>query len=319
MPASESLEDARQHIRQGHFPEAIAILKELLAEEDTSIVLHDAIGSAYFLAGDNDEAARHFQRIIRLTINPGKALINLGAVHNRLGEYQKAVDSIRKGLQFEKRSVEGYYNLGLAHRKLNQHAMAVNAFKEAIRHDPDFVEAHYHLGSVYLDQGLPEQAENQYRKALELRPGFERAIAGLEAAQRAADLARQAISPFGRLVDTRVGQHAGEDSLRSLTDAERERDRVRLHELSREIEAASHAWLAVLKEQLEASLTRLDKRLAMGRNDDLLFEASEEFADSVTKAERARQKLRRKILELVAHEELQHAPVEQSVTSSVEV
>lgn len=315
MPATERLDEARQQIRDGHYLEAIAILEDLLCENDTDVILHEAIGSAYFLAGKNDEAAQHFERITRLTINPGKALINLGAVHNRLGRYQQAVDSIRKGLQYEQRNVEGYYNLGLAHRKLHQPAMAVHAFKEALHHDPKFTQALFHLGSSYLDQGLPEQAARQFRKALEIRPDFQRARQELESAERAAEAARQSVvNPFGRLVDTSTGQHAGEDSLKSMTDEEREKDRTRLHELSREIELLSRNWVAVLKGELDAALVQLDKRLVLGRNDDFLYEAYENYSKALANAERIRQKLRRKVLELVAHEEMQHSPLEESLT-----
>ncbi len=140
MSYEQNLAEARRHVRHGRYNEAIELFKELLKENDIDPVLHDAIGSAYFLAGKNVDAAKHFERIVRLTTNPGKALINLGAVYNRVGEYQKAVDSIRKGIQYEKKSVEGYYNLGVGHRKLGQYAMAVTAYKESLRLDPEFAE-----------------------------------------------------------------------------------------------------------------------------------------------------------------------------------
>ena len=43
-------------------------------------------------------------------------------------------------------------------------------------------------------------------------------------------------------------------------------------------------------------------------DDAALYEASEEFAEALSAAEEARRRLRRKVLELVAHEELQHSP-----------
>ncbi|MBA3314080.1 MAG: tetratricopeptide repeat protein [Planctomycetota bacterium] len=308
MSYEENLAAARRHVRHGRYDEAIELFQRLLTENDIDPALHDAIGSAYFLAGRNEEAAKHFERIIRLTTNPGKALINLGAVYNRIGEHQKAVDSIRKGIQYEKRSVEGYYNLGVGHRKLGQHAMAVTAYKEALRLDPKFAEAHQNLGNVYLDQGLPEQAAAHYRKALELRPDLERAARGLADAERAAALAKQAVSPFGRLVDTQSGQHAGDDGLRPLTNEEREIDRRRLHDLSKDIEAAAGEWLTTLHQDLEAALATLEKRIAVGRIDGALLEASDNFSAAITAAEASRRQLRRKVLELVAHEELQHSP-----------
>lgn len=308
MSYEENLAQARRHVRHGRYNEAIELFKVLLADNDIDPVLHDAIGSTYFLAGRNQEAAQHFERIVRLTSNPGKALINLGAVYNRIGEFQKAVDAIRKGIQYEKKSVEGYYNLGVGHRKLGQYAMAVTAYKEALRLDPEFAEAHQNLANVYLDQGLPEQAMVHYRKALELRPELERARRGLADAERAAALAKQAVNPFGRLVDPTAGQHTGVDGLRPLSAQERELDRRRLHELSRDIETLATEWLTILKQDLEIALANLEKRIAIGRIDPALLEASENFSAAVAAAEKSRRQLRRKVLELVAHEELQHAP-----------
>lgn len=313
MAPSEQVENARLLIRQGKLDEAIARLQELLRDYDTDPALHDAIGSAYFLLGKNELALQHFERILRLSVAPGKAFINLGAVYNRMGQHHKAVESIRKGLLQEKRSVEGFYNLGIAHRKLHQYAMAVNAFKEALRHDAQFVEAYYQLGSVYLDQGLPEQAIAQFQKALALRPNFDRARAGLDAANRASSTARQAISPFGRLVDTTTNQkQVDEKALRPMTNEETDRDRARIHELSREIDNAASEWVVQLKEELDAAISYLDKQLILGVGGQNLADAVERFNQALFNAESGRRKLRRKVLELVAHEELQHSPLEPS-------
>lgn len=306
--SDDRLAEARRHVRHGRYDEAVELFRQLLDVDDSDPALHDAIGSTYFLAGKVHEAAAHFERITRLTTNPGKALINLGAVYNRTGEHQRAVDAIRKGLQYEKRSTEGYFNLGVAHRKLGQHAMAVTAFKEALRLDPKFAEAHQNLGNVFLDQGLPEQAAAHFRKALELRPDFEKARKGLADSERATALAKQAISPFGRLVDVTVGQRGGDDGLRPLTAEERELDRRRLHDLSREIETAAGEWIDVLRDQLEGTLAVLEKRIAVGKIDSALLDAEDAFGASLDAAEEARRRLRRKVLELVAHEELQHSP-----------
>ena len=301
------LVQAHRLVRERRFDEAIACYGRLLAENDADPTLHEAIGSAYFMVGKDAEAAAHFERVTRLVVHPGKALINLGAVYNRLGDCQKAVESIRKGLQYERRSVEGYYNLGVAHRKLGQLPLAVTAYKEALRLDPNFAEAYQNLGNVYLEQGHPGQAAEAYRKALELKPGFEKARAGLAVAEQATAAGKTSAAPFGRLVDTSRTQQAGLDGFRPLSEAERRSDRQRLHDLSKEIESAAADWLDLLRGDFDSALAALNKQLARGAVADLA-DAVEEFGRACDAAAASRQRLRRKVLELVAHEELLHAP-----------
>ncbi len=302
------LQQAKQLVRERRLDEAIAFYKQLLAANDSDPALHDGIGSAYFLAGRNAEAATHFERIIRLVVQPGKALVNLGAVYNRLGEHKKAIDVLRRGLQHERKSVEAYYNLGIAHRKLGQFPLAVTAYREAIRLDPKFAEAYRNLGNVHLDMGQPGPAADAYRKALELKPDFEKAREGLAAAEQARAAGKPSSAPFGRLVDASRRQTAGLDGLRPLSDPERRSDRQRLHDLSQEIEAAAANWLGLLRGDFDAALAMLDKKLASGAHPFDFAGAVDDFARACDAAAASRKRLRRKVLELVAHEELQHSP-----------
>ena len=299
--------EARKLVRHRKYGEAIDLFQTLLVEHDSDPALHDALGSACFLAGRNDEAAAHFERVTRLVTQPGKALINLGAVYNRAGEYQQAIDSIRRGLQYERRSSEGYYNLGVAHRKLNQLALAITAYEEAIRIDPKFAEAFQNLGNVLLDQGQAKKAAVQFRKALELRPGFAKAVRGLEEAEKAAVATSSNDKPFGRLVDPARRQH-GDIALRTLTDAERLEDRHRLHDLARRLETAAQEWHAQMSGDVEQRLTILERRIAAGRSPSELDDANQALQLALQVAEEARRRVRRLVLELAAHEELQHSP-----------
>jgi len=260
--SAAALEAAKKELRSRRFNAAIVQLTEAIAFDQNNADLFECLATAYFLRGDLEKALDAFQKVTKLKPTLARSWINIGAVQNRLGNFQEAVAALRKGVQRDRRSAEGQYNLGIAQKGLNQLAMAATAYKQAIRLEPGMAEAHQNLGNVYLEMNNNRQAINCFRKALELRPDFERARKSLAIAENAISGDRIADNPFGRLVTKEdMASQKATASFRELTAEERAEDRrlIRSHTSvarKRAGELSEH-----LRSKLEASLLALSRAM----------------------------------------------------------
>src|SRR2546422_1806857 len=132
-PLETLRQKAQEALSRGQYQEARQIFQQALGYQSDSPDIHYGIATACFLLGDAHSAAYHFKEVIRLDPLRAGAFINLGAVQNRLGEYDDALTTLRRGIQLDPNRAEGYYNLALVHKQLGQLDMAVQAYREAIR------------------------------------------------------------------------------------------------------------------------------------------------------------------------------------------
>ncbi len=271
---------------------------------------HEGLATLAFLDGDYPTTIAHYVKLTLLQPMEARHYTNLGAIYNHARDFPKAVEVLRKAIQRDKRSAEAYYNLGIAQRKLKQWQMAISAYREAARLNPKMAEAYQNLGNVYLDTSNLQMAIINYKKALEIRPNFEKAQIGLEKAEDATNSAKEAINPFGRLVNAQAYQSNATPSLtRELTDAERYDDRHQVKQFSDEIERLAKGSLEFLKQKLEPAIIELQRTMAEGTNaQTALADVADDYHSAVNKWTELRKALKRKILELRAHEELITAP-----------
>jgi tetratricopeptide (TPR) repeat protein len=231
--------------------------------------------------------------------------VNLGALYNRMGEFQKAVEMCRRAVQIDRKSADGYYNLGIAHRKLNQLALAVPAYREAVRINPQLIVAHQNLGNVFLDMGNAREAIAHFKLALAIDPEFAKAKVGLEKAQQLREQGKTAFSPFGRLVNTeevaaRQQQTLESSNFRSLTDEEREEDHHILQVLNRTIARAARDLRDQLKNKLVPEIIELDRSVGTEQN----FQATQLKFQPIAKVfQTASRNLQAAVQELRAHEQ----------------
>jgi tetratricopeptide (TPR) repeat protein len=268
MRNSLSFEDlcqtGRDNLRAGRIAEAVAAFEEARLVNDLDADVHEGLATAHFMQNAYEHAVMHFERVTRLDPRRGASWINLGAVYNRMGNYQKAAEVLRRAVQIEKKSAIGYYNLGLAYKHLKQWNLAVPAYREAIRLEPRMADAYLNLANVYSELNNFLQAITHYKKALDLKPDLERAKRGLEKAEARLDARRQELSPFGRLVDP--NQHAAGDTAavpagRELNEKEREHDRRALHALLKQMDAELEDVLEALGDELDPAVRTLNKML----------------------------------------------------------
>jgi tetratricopeptide (TPR) repeat protein len=193
--ASDPLEllrkQAQEALSRGQYQEARQIYQQALGYNSDSPDIHYGIATACFLVGDAHSAIYHFKEVIRLDPVRAGAYINLGAVQNRLGEFDEALATLRRGIQLDPNRAEGYYNLALVYKQLGQLEMAVNAYREAIRLNGRMYDAHYNLGNLLMEKGQLGVAIAHYKQALEIRPNWEKGRVALEAALAEQKAAKQ--------------------------------------------------------------------------------------------------------------------------------
>ena len=98
------------------------------------------------------------------------AYFNLGNLYYQGGQYEKAVEPLKKALEHHPYDADAHYTLGNAYDKLKRHEEAAKEFDELTRIEPQNDSVFYNLGNAYSNQQKNEQAVEQYKKAIGLNP-----------------------------------------------------------------------------------------------------------------------------------------------------
>jgi tetratricopeptide (TPR) repeat protein len=256
---------ARQAVAQGNYEQARQIYLQALGLRSDAPDVHYGLATVCFLLNDLPSAAYHFREVTRLDPLRAGAYINLGAVYNRLEQFEEAIPVLRRGIQLDAHRAEGYYNLGLVHRRKGQIDLAIEAYREATRVNPRMADAHYNLANLYLEREHYPLAIAHYQQALELRPNWEKAEHGLaqaEAAQGAQDLP---LATATALAGTAETQHAeGSTGNLPALDPERMLDPTAqsgllgtLHKATIDTESQGRNFLKVLEAEMEPAIKEL--------------------------------------------------------------
>jgi tetratricopeptide (TPR) repeat protein len=176
---------AQQALSVGDHEAARTCYQQAIGLRSDNPDAHYGMATVCFLTNDLPRSAFHFKEVTRLDPLRAGAYINLGAVYNRLEQYDDAVAALRRGIQLDLNRSEGYYNLGLVYRKKSQNDLAIQAYREAVRVNPRMPDAHFNIANIYYEKDQYALAIAHYKQALELRPRWEKALHGLEAAQEA--------------------------------------------------------------------------------------------------------------------------------------
>jgi tetratricopeptide (TPR) repeat protein len=174
---------AREAIKQRDWQVACEAYKQALVLKADQPDVHYGLATVYYQLSDLANAAHHFKEVVRLDPLRANAFINLGAIHNVLGQHDLAVTALRQGIHLDPQRVEGYYNLGLVYRRMGQPDMAIQAYREALRLNPRMADAQLNLANIYLEKNQFRQAVHHYEQALALRPEWPKASEGLARAQ----------------------------------------------------------------------------------------------------------------------------------------
>ncbi|GAB6042404.1 tetratricopeptide repeat protein [Endothiovibrio diazotrophicus] len=111
------------------------------------------------------------------------------ACHQRLGQFNEALQAAKKAVRFNPKSPDPYVNLGVSFKALGRLGEAETAYRQALAIKPDFAEAHNNLGNTLQGLGRLPEAEAAFRRALAVNPSYAEAHRNLG----------HALSAMGRL------------------------------------------------------------------------------------------------------------------------
>jgi DNA-directed RNA polymerase subunit alpha len=131
-----------------------------------------ALGIGLFILGRTVEAAEKLEK----GADCKEKFIYLAYALRRIGEHEKAIENLKKSLDFE----ADKFNVTLDKTAIYRHAEDFTAAAKELKACTNFenvsAEYHYQLGRLQEAEGLYEEAMENYKKALELSPEHQRAL-----------------------------------------------------------------------------------------------------------------------------------------------
>lgn len=159
------------------------ILWHLKRETDLSFLAHElidsawlspeawcALGNAWSLAKDHEQALRCFKRATQLDPKFAYAYTLQGHEHMANEEYDKALTAFRLSISADRRHYNAYYGIGMVYEKLGNYDKAYTHFQAASQIHPTNAVLICCIGTVLEKQKQITQALQYFSKATELAP-----------------------------------------------------------------------------------------------------------------------------------------------------
>jgi Tfp pilus assembly protein PilF len=126
------------HLNAGQ-PEKALVDFQMVAELNPLYTdVHNNMGATLARLGRTDEARAEFERVIKDPLYPNRELAyaNLGDMLYKAGDYEGAIQELRRAVAIEKKYQRAHYTLGLCYQALGRMDDARDSFEEVVRIDP---------------------------------------------------------------------------------------------------------------------------------------------------------------------------------------
>lgn len=150
----------------------ITIFRQALRAAPDDYRIHDALGLAYWIRNDAQDAESEWRRTLRLEPNSIQTLDMLGALYAQRRQFDFAVPLLERSLSLYSKDANAHLNLGAAFAEMGNTDAAEQQFRAAIALSPLNFMAHNLLGKLYFDSHRLGEAEQQFRQSLQCEPNL---------------------------------------------------------------------------------------------------------------------------------------------------
>jgi len=133
--------------------------------------INEAIQS--YETGYIEKAKFLFNAALKKSKNPAIkkiALVNLANIFDDTGNYELALEYLKKAIEIDPKDGIIYHNTGIVYKHLKDYENAIKSFKKAIKYNKKFLKSYLSLGSIYFYLKDYKNALEYYTKARKLNP-----------------------------------------------------------------------------------------------------------------------------------------------------
>ena len=158
------------HGMRGELEDAARCFQKALRIEPNAVGVLNNLGNTLFLLGRSEEAETQYRKALRLMPHYAEALTNLGNLLARKGDAEQAEALYRQALQHNLNHTDAHSNLGKLLHDQGKHAEALECYGRALRLQPQHFDARYNLVSTLLIMRDLANAEAHARTLAQLQP-----------------------------------------------------------------------------------------------------------------------------------------------------
>ncbi|KAF9942203.1 anaphase-promoting complex subunit cdc27 [Modicella reniformis] len=146
------------------------LAKELKEANHQSPQAWVALGNAYSLKHESDQALKCFQRAIQLNDRFAYAHTLSGLEYSELEEYDKAQTEFRTAMSIDPRHYNAWYGMGVIYNKMGKNDLALIHLKEAHKLNPSNSVLLYLVGTIQEKMNRTTEALRSFEQAIDLDP-----------------------------------------------------------------------------------------------------------------------------------------------------
>jgi len=156
--------------KAGEYDEAAARFRKVIERYPAQYEGYFNLGLTLLEKGDIDSAIAALEKTAELNPESVDALFALGECYFAKGESEKAEQSFSRAIALRPESPMAHYNLGLVLSKLGRNEDALAAFDESLALKPDNASAHYQAGLAAIRLQSFDKAIRSFEEFLKLEP-----------------------------------------------------------------------------------------------------------------------------------------------------
>jgi len=166
----ETFNLALSHHEAGRLDEAAKLYQRAMKINPGHALLHNNMGVLYYALGNCEDAIAMQKKAIALDPMLGISHNNMGVALNKLERHEEAVEAFARAIEIEPNNSRALNNMGDSLTKSERFDESIKYLERALAVDPNYAEAKSNMGMALWGKGDLEGAISWLRESLKLAP-----------------------------------------------------------------------------------------------------------------------------------------------------